>query len=234
MIINREIKRELATEGIEVKQTSGYLHVSERSHKLEISLGNNKLESWPLVNFSPATMCHGEAKGFCKVSEDCYAKHRELMTDSDVLRYRLRQFDFFRTTPKETVLRLWAAACRVLAASGYQIIRLQESGDFIAQWTVDLAADMANLAADYGITVYTYTTRKDLDYSDKGKLIVNGSGWHSDDIDGQTMVLRHGETLPKGWILCPMKCGKCMACPNGKKVAFKEHGNSKDRVAKSH
>lgn len=195
-----------------------------------ISLGNMKLSSkkFAILNFTPAFLCKGDSLGKCQVSDVCYAKNAE-NTWPSVMKFRFNNFNYFQHHNVDVILRGFRVACRWLQKHNRKILRLQESGDFISQWWVDLAGEMANIAAECGIKTYTYTTRDDLKYDAWPNLMVRGSGWHGPY--GKNIVINKKEVIPEGYKLCKMSCGKCGLCYNGKShnIAFIKHGTYKEK-----
>ncbi|MGD2144668.1 MAG: hypothetical protein PVF54_09355 [Anaerolineae bacterium] len=60
-------------------------------------------------------------------------------------------------------------------------LRLNESGDFHKQGDVVEATYLANELYRLGIVTFCYTARSDLDWSKRGHLVVNGSGFMVDN-----------------------------------------------------
>jgi len=214
-----------------IKKDGDYLRVYLlESLKLSISLKNAKLSAGiAIVNFGPALFCPGEILGLCRVCGRCYAKSREVVPSYwhpghyDILDYRFAQYHFFRHATRAEVLSVFEHVFLWLSTHGYRRLRLQEASDFYSQWYVDTAEAIARLGRTYGIITYTYTTRKDLDYSDVRELRVNGSGWAGPT--GETCVIPSTDKLPEGFKLCRKDCSKCWLCAvRGVKIAFEVHG----------
>ena len=64
--------------------------------------------------------------------------------------------------------------------SKIRALRLNECGDFRHQGDADKAEMLARHLSKHGISVYCYTARRDLDFSECEHLTVNGSGWMAD------------------------------------------------------
>jgi hypothetical protein len=87
-------------------------------------------------------------------------------------------------------------------------LRISEAGDFESQKDVEKVEQIASALKQGGITTYTYTARKDLDYSFVRNLIVNGSGFRKEGIKHTFTAVRQFS----GKIKCVGDCSKCNLC----------------------
>lgn len=141
-----------------------------------VSRGNLKLPrtTW-IFNLGPAEDCPSKANGLCDHANICYAAKAERMYKA-TLPYRQRQTVIWSLTSPDRFAR------KVLEANSRARIkctafRFNESGDFWGQACVDKMSKIADILWEGGIQTYTYTSRSDLDFSNVGLLVVNGSGF---------------------------------------------------------
>lgn len=100
-------------------------------------------------------------------------------------------------------------------------IRFSESGDFSGQHDVEKMSKIAEMLKDHNVGVYTYTTRKDLNFQDiSDNLVVNGSGFM---ISNNFYIVDKKEDAIDKYI-CPSSCINCSFC---KKIYWNEHSSSK-------
>lgn len=101
-------------------------------------------------------------------------------------------------------------------------LRVSESGDFKSQDDVDKLSKIADALKEKGIVVYTYTARRDLDFSKKSdNLIVNGSDFM---VSNNFYIVKNKEEK-KDKFICPGQCLKCKLCKEESKrnIAVLEH-----------
>lgn len=195
-----------------------------------LSSGNLKLPSTTAIfNMTPAKYCPALALGLCKAFNSkgkhiCYALKAERGYCPKVLPYRIRQMKFWKKVTAEEFVAQFLLI-NSLKAVPYTTLRLNEAGDFHSQKCVDKAERIAQLLGRFGIKVYCYTHRSDLDYSGTKNLIVSGSNFMK---EGVSNIFRIVENIkrdkPKGWSICPMDCTVCNKCMiRGQKIVVKEH-----------
>ena len=182
------------------------------------SFGNRKLpKNTAIFNMSPAFDCESDRLNLCSVSAICYAKKAERMYKA-VLLYRQRQKIFWLgCTPDEFV----EAFIEAKKKKAIKYLRLNESGDFITQVCLEKAVAVSNLLYnDHGIKTYCYTARSDLDFTVRGRLVVNGSGFM---VDNNFMVQEDNSKLVTP--LCPADCKICSMCTKslGLTINVKKH-----------
>jgi hypothetical protein len=218
-----------------IKVFGKYLRIYNRQgqYLFGLSLGNSKLtgkNKFAILNFTPAFLCKSDSNGQCEVCDECYAKGAEWLRQM-VLRFRYANFHFFQHYGREEIMSAFAQVCEWLEDHGIELLRLQESGDFLTQWWLDLAYSMAWVANMYGIKTFTYTARSDLTFypQEWGQLIIRGSGW--DGPNGKTIALDKGQELPVGFRECRLDCARCGLCYNRKiiNIAFRKHGNYREQ-----
>ena len=94
----------------------------------------------------------------------------------------------------------------------FTALRFNEAGDFYGQECVDKAERIATVLKRYGVVVYCYTSRSDLDYSKTKNLVVSGSGFMKEGITNEFKIIKSKSDKPKGYGVCPMDCKKCSKC----------------------
>lgn len=192
---------------------------------LEIKRGNAKIHEDTLIyNMTPAFACPSDRRGFCKVSDECYAKNSERLY-KNVYKYRVRQMFYWKTAP----LTRWFADLEELfhkhkkAMSKVKFFRFNESGDFKNQGDVDKADIIAEyLWRRWKIQAYTHSCRKDLDFSRCVRLLVKSSGYVNGN-NGYTYFMKikdkalrdklRGAYIDSSTYVCGMKeCKSCDVC----------------------
>lgn len=137
------------------------------------TFGNKKLpKTTAIFNMTTAQNCPSDKLGLCKLSKECYAKKAEKMY-KNVVPFREKQADFWENcTPQTFVAELLPVVMKI------RFLRISEAGDFRTQADVNKLSEIAEILSCYGVPVYCYTARKDLDFSNVSKfLTVNGSGF---------------------------------------------------------
>lgn len=192
--------------------------------KDKVSFGNNKLpKSTMIFNLGTASNCPSKALGFCKVCEKCYALKAERLYPH-VLPYRQRQAEYWLNTDIDTIKADFDYIISCKREKPLKL-RLNEAGDFYSQKCIDKAENLASfLFEKYNIITYTYSARKDLDFTACKFLLVKSSGYNNTN-NGKTMVVLKGQEKPADFIYCPGSCKKCSLCSSDKAVniAFKVH-----------
>lgn len=164
--------------------------------------GNKKLPKSILIfNMGPAHGCPSDELGFCKVAKVCYAKKAE-RTWPVVKSYRERQKKFWLSCSVDTFVR------EVLRFRKIKYFRFNESGDFFSQKCVDKAEKIARKLKKHGITTYTYTARRDLDFSNCRELVVNGSGF----MVHNNFSVQSKEEWENAEVKCSQDCSICKLC----------------------
>lgn len=186
-----------------------------------LSFGNTKLPKTTMIfNITSATNCPSKVLGLCKVCDVCYAVKSEKLWKT-VLPYRTRQSMYWGLYSAE---KIYMDIKAVLKRKRLKItaFRINEAGDFRDQEDVSkLDYISQRLKKEFGIVTYCYTARSDLDFSGVS-FIVKGSGHKQKN--GQTIVIRKGEKVPKRYIVCPANCKVCSLCQKTTgNIAFFKH-----------
>lgn len=215
-----------------------------------VRAGNLKIpKTTAIFNMSSATDCASLRLGKCKAivlkkrllelgrleeKNVCYAMKSERDYRPAVLPYRRRQEDFWKgVSAKEFAIQF--LLINVMKRKPYDKIRFNEAGDFHTQDCLDKAEEIARLLEPYGVTIYCYTSRDDLDFSNRKYLKVNRSLntlKNYEPVEGLTnefvMVTKEEgadwKKWPKGYAKCPADCRVCDRCSKeGKKTFIIQH-----------
>jgi len=171
--------------------------------------------------------CPSLKLGFCQAFVDgkhvCYARKSETEMRKEVEPFRNKQKAYWLATSAEkfVVDFLVVNQSKVLS---FNALRLNESGDFWGQECVDKAESIARMLKRYGVIVYCYTSRKDLDFSNCKRLIVSGSGFKTEGMKNIFKMITDIKDKPKGYGVCPMDCKTCNRCQkSGLKTVIMRH-----------
>ena len=187
-----------------------------------ITFGNAKLPSTTMIfNMGSAKDCPSRKLGLCKVAGICYARKAEIMYPN-VLPSRDSQAIDWSNTAQVIYKRMKVILNR--KRNKINLFRFNESGDFYSQQCITKLNYIAErLLAEFGITTYGYTARKDLDFSN-ASFLVKGSG-HDSGNNGKTIVIRTIDDLPCDYSACIGDCKVCSMCSqhDSKNIAFVKH-----------
>jgi hypothetical protein len=168
------------------------------------SIGNRKLGKDTMIfNLTSATDCPSKKKGLCKVGSACYAMKAERRY-KNTLPYRTRQQEFWKQGSVNQFIKQFTLE----KTKNIKYLRINEAGDFISQKDIERLDKIAKKIKElYGIKTYTYSARKDLDFSNVS-FVINGSSWMADN------EFRY---IPKnkiytGKFICPGDCKICNLC----------------------
>jgi len=202
----------------------------------KFEIGNIKISDKVAVfNMTLATTCPSDNRRMCFASESCYAKKTEAMYPDSKM-YRKRQMSYWAKCSAKEFVEDLLTAIEKSGSKGKKIqyLRFNESGDFRNQGDVSKASEIASALKGKGITTYTYTARKDLNFGG-ASFICRGSGYPDLCKNGYT-VIYDSEEYPKGiesegdFTACPMKgCGEsCLFCMSEKvyNITFPNHGGN--------
>jgi hypothetical protein len=226
-----------------VNEFAGLLGEWENPLKPILGTGNLKIpKTTAIFNMSSAKDCVSLDKGLCKacvVNElkelinVCYARKAEVQYPA-VLPYRDRQEKYWLDVSAEE-FALHFLRINANKRIKFDKMRFNEAGDFHDQEGLDKADKVAKLLLKYGVTVYCYTSRDDLDFTKVKHLVVNRSlnGLKEfEPVEGLTneflmITKEEGEDFkkwPKGYAKCPADCRICDRCSvKGKKSFVIQH-----------
>jgi hypothetical protein len=183
-----------------------------------IAFGNSKLpKTTAIFNLSSANDCPSKRLGLCEHPDACYAMKAERQYKVSRL-YRDRQAEvWLRLSAEEFISQFLDLAGRKRIK--LTCLRFCESGDLHSQDCLTKMVTIANALAEHGIQCYTYTARRDLDFSDIGKLVVNGSGF---------MVSNNFRMVPEltgSNLACHGNCEGCSLCytAHNRVIEVKKH-----------
>ena len=162
------------------------------------SFGNLKQESTTAIfNITPALDCPSDKLGLCRIPRKCYAKYPERAFPA-VRGHRRHQSKFWDLCSPELFVY-------ELTKFEFEKLRFSESGDFRHQDDVMKVKAIARLIDR---PVWTYTARRDLDFSDlPGNLIISGSGFM---LDNQFNAVINPDDY--NGVVCPRNCRFCNYC----------------------
>ena len=184
------------------------------------SFGNLKVgNDTAIFNMTPAKYCPSAELGLCKVCDKCYARKAERLYPQ-VLPYRVRQMEFWQGVDTKIFVLIFKLVMES-KRNKIKYLRFSESGDFCTQSDVDKVSGIAEQLKGI-VKVYTYTARKDLDFSNvSDNLTVNGSGFM---VHNNFYIYRDKSELIDNFI-CGGDCLKCNLCKVSKKrnIAVKLH-----------
>ena len=189
--------------------------------KALISKGNHKLPTnYAIFNMGPAKECPSLKLGLCQAYVNdkcvCYAMKAEIQYYLCVPSYRKRQSKYWReVTADQFVDEFLALNAR--KRKPFDVLRINESGDFYSQACVDKACEIAAKLSLMAVKTYVYTARKDLDFTEamKHSLIICGSGFMKKGVSTNFEFLPTGEKVPKGAKVCAGNCRICDMCLKG-------------------
>lgn len=192
-----------------------------------LSEGNTKIPvSTAVFNMSSASSCPSRRLGLCSArwaGVKCYALKSECGLYPGVLpRREAQQVFWLKTSAEDFVVQF--LLINALKEKPFTKIRLNESGDFHTQECVDKAEKIAQILSRFGIKVYCYTSREDLDFDKIKHLVVSGSGFKKVGIPNQFNIIHNMDEKPKGFGICKCDCRVCDRCSTrGKNTVVLAH-----------
>lgn len=187
--------------------------------KDHLSYGNNKLpKSTAIFNLGSATKCPSKALGLCALAAECYAMKAEKQYPA-CKPYRDRQLSYWNSADADQFTDEFLMAIK-RKRTAITALRVNESGDFYTQSDIDKLSAIADKLSVFGVKVYVYTARRDLDYSNvHSNLNVMGSFITAEqkisafigvkDAKGHAKKMRG---FYKKTAVCPGDCTKCSLC----------------------
>jgi len=197
-----------------------------------VSAGNWKLPNTTAIfNMGEARTCPSSKLGLCQAYVKgkcvCYARKAEIQYWTIVPFYRQRQERYWKAvTAEQFTSELLAFNKR--KRNKFTALRLNEAGDFWSQVCVDKAEKIAGILSKYKIKTYSYSARRDLDFSKCKYLVVSGSGFKTSGMKGIFTMVTDLKDKPKGWGTCCGHCGVwggkgCKRCLVGSKTVILKH-----------
>lgn len=189
----------------------------EDENIIPFAQGNKKLPktTW-IINLGTSGLCPGRALGTCECCGVCYAHKAETQYKEGTIAYRLLQTIRWRALDAETIAEQLLTKHKNASKNKMKALRFNESGDVFDEEDIRKMSKIADILAEEGIAVYTYTSRKDLDWSSKSEnLVVNGSGWMCDN---QFQIVK--EFTDDMEYQCHGDCGTCDYCKISKGIVI--------------
>lgn len=186
---------------------------------IKVSRGNHKLGKDTLIlNITSAAACPSRALGLCKIATKCYARKAETQYPA-VKPYREAQTKIWdQMSSVEIAMDLVDILTRARPAGSIKYLRFSEAGDFRDQADVDKMSKIAQLLIAYGVRVYGYTARKDLDFTKVHEnMVVNGSGFMVHNMFTATKLLN----IYALDLVCPGNCRDCHKCKSRNQLDIK-------------
>jgi len=160
-----------------------------------------------IINICSATDCPSKKLGFCKIPKECYAMKAERLYPT-CLPYRRRQTKIWDMNSGEEIALQLVARARS-SNKEIKFVRFSEAGDFRDQSDVDKMSEVGRVLGRFGIGLYGYTAREDLDFSKCDKnMVVNGSGFM---IHNAFTAVKKEEVEQGEWV-CKQDCRVCDKC----------------------
>jgi len=181
--------------------------------------GNHKLpKSTAIINITSAKNCPARKLGLCPIPRNkCYALKAERACRPQVLPYRKRQAQIWKTAPAELIAEAIIRKSFRCTVNRIALLRFSESGDFRNQADVDKMSRIAYILHYVHIGVYGYTARHDLDFSKvDANMTVNGSNFM---VHNKYIAIPKDELKTKT-IVCPGNCRICSLCSKRKHVTI--------------
>jgi hypothetical protein len=184
-----------------------------------IQAGNKKLpKTTAIFNMSSTYECSSLKLGMCQavIKEKgknklvCYARKAERQYPN-VLPYRRRQEKFWKDVDAVEFATQFLFM-NALKHNPFDKIRFNEAGDFHDQACVAKVEEIAKILVKYGVKVYCYTARKDLDYSVVKSYVINASGFEHKDLSNDFRMVDNTESVPAGYDICEQDCNVCSRC----------------------
>lgn len=190
-----------------------------------------------IINPGSCWFCPSRARGLCEVFNRfryrvrwaCYGDKAEQLYGTP-LGFRLYQEHYWRTATVQTFKVDLAALAYEYDRRDWPIraVRFAEAGDLWSPECIEKLAELSTYTWEsFGWSWYGHTARRDLEKyfpAPSRSLVIRGSSW--DGPAGRTMVFdrSRGEVPPRGFYVCPLKCGPCTVCTRpGRNVAFPLH-----------
>lgn len=189
--------------------------------------GNLKIpRTIAIFNMGSGTDCPSRKLGLCaanKAKVSCYALKTERGYRPLVLPFRRRQEVYWKQITAEYFASQFLLI-NITKRNPFSAIRINESGDFWSQECVNKLEKIATILRRFGIKVYAYTSRRDLNFSKCHNLILSGSGFRKKGIANEFRIVKDLNEKPKGWSICKGNCRICNNCLiRGRNTVVKSH-----------
>lgn len=176
--------------------------------QIKLSNGNSKIGRDTLIlNLNSATDCPTKKLGMCRIHKICYALQPEMRYKDRVLKHRRQQAKIWNSTTAKKLAKMIIDVAHTKHKHPIKYLRVSESGDFRHQADVRKLSVIADKLKQHRIKVYTYTSRRDLNFDNLSKnLVVSGSGFmiHNNFIAVRNYSGKH--------LRCKANCRICDFC----------------------
>ncbi len=183
---------------------------------MEYQIGNKKIgRDTAIVNMTSATDCPSKKLGFCKHCADCYAMKSERQYPQVLPCHRRQDAQYHTETAGQIADGVQGRKLKHL--------RYSMCGDFRGQRDVQKMSRVADRMAKRGISVYGYTARRDLDFSNvSDNMTVNGSGFM---VHNNFYIVEKRFSRKRDRYRCAGDCRTCKLCKvrRGINIAAKKH-----------
>ena len=194
-------------------------------NEMPLTLGNKKLPKTTAIFCITGAYkgtCPSAKLGLCKHVDICYARKMEERYHHRLIPFRKRQTKYWdKVNARQFVRDLLEANSKRKSVNKLTALRMSESGDFRNQKDFNKVNSIANQLKKHGIRVYTYTARKDLNFSKLSEnFTLNGSEFM---IDNNFYVVGKDEKV--NGPVCPADCKICTMCQQkkGRNIAVRKH-----------
>lgn len=223
----------IACKNISLKSFGKILTLGKGKDFCELSIllrnGNTKVpRTTAIFNLSSATDCPSFKLGLCKAYDSngkhiCYALKSERGYRPAVLPFRRKQEIFWKKITAEEFVAQFILT-NALKEKPYTALRFNEAGDFHSQKCVIKAEKIALMLRRFGVKVYCYTSRSDLNFSNCRNLIVSGSGFKKDGVSNVFQIIKNVKNREIGYGVCSGSCKSCSRCQTrGKNTCVLAH-----------
>ena len=191
--------------------------------KIKYTKGNTKLpKTTYIINMQTATDCPSRKRGLCPIVNDggeCYAQRPEVFRPN-CLPFREYQHEAWIGNTAGSIARQLLAASARSRVHKMKALRFFEAGDFESQADVDKLERLAAELSPYGVVVYGYSARIDLDFSKVRHAVITGSSFmiHNEFVAVKEFTAEHRNR-------CPGNCRTCDKCQKryGETIYVKYH-----------
>ena len=177
--------------------------------------GNSKIpRNIAIFNITSAHDCPSMKLGLCKAQAQgakCYAIKSEYPFRPTVLPFRRRQAEYWNTVTASEFAKQFLLI-NFSRGTKFTALRMNVSGDFRSQKDIEKAEEIARILKLHGITVYTYSSRSDLNFSGCKNLVISGSNFTKRGVSNIFKIIQKKEDKPKGWLMCKGDCNICNRC----------------------
>ena len=193
-----------------------------------ITSGNTKLpRTTGIFNMSSAHDCSSRKLGLCKACQqgaNCYALRAETEMRKAVLPFRRRQEKFWKSVSAKDFVSQFVLI-NSMREKPFSAIRINESGDFHTQNCVDKLEEITMRLRRFGVRVYLYTSRSDLNFSKIRHAIITGSNFKKAGITNTFRIVRDvKKERQKGESVCKGDCRVCKLCLlHNMKIVVRRH-----------